>query len=278
MNDSTPFGTIVSDRAAVRLERLLKAPVERVWASWTEPERMARWLAPVESGAPGPGETFVLRMQPAESVTCTVTAWDAPRLLELTWHYTGEEPSRLRLTLEPCGEGTRLVLDHAETTDPVDYGAGWHAYLDTLEAHLEERPAPGFDERDRDLRAAYARRQAGFAGGRNIAMKVPSHLWEETVAFYRDVIGLPELENPFTAGPHSAGFAFGATNLWIDRVDGFSQAEIWLELNAEDVRAADRHLKEAGVTRCDEIEPLPEGSPAFWISSPASVIHLVSPR
>ena len=32
--------------------------------------------------------------------------------------------------------------------------------------------------------------QPEFTGGRNIAMKVPPHLWEETVAFYRDLLGM----------------------------------------------------------------------------------------
>lgn len=50
--------------------------------------------------------------------------------------------------------------------------------------------------------------------GKNIAIKTPEHRWEETVAFYRDRVGLTvsrELEN-------STGFAFGALTLWIDRV------------------------------------------------------------
>ncbi len=29
-----------------------------------------------------------------------------------------------------------------------------------------------------------------FAGGRNIAMKVPPHLWDATAQFHRDVVGL----------------------------------------------------------------------------------------
>jgi hypothetical protein len=36
---------------------------------------------------------------------------------------------------------------------------------------------------------------ARIKGGINIAMKVPPHQYEETIAFYRDVIGL----KPFTA-------------------------------------------------------------------------------
>jgi len=110
-----------------------------------------------------------------------------------------------------------------------------------------------------------------FAAGRNIAMKVPPHLYETTIQFYRDVLGLREI----TKQAPSVGFEFGSNNLWIDRVPGISQAETWLEVVTNDMAAAAEHLKSAGVVRCDEIEPLPQGFQAFWISSPASIIHLV---
>jgi catechol 2,3-dioxygenase-like lactoylglutathione lyase family enzyme len=98
---------------------------------------------------------------------------------------------------------------------------------------------------------------------------------EATVRFYRDVVGLKVIEHAPTVPP-SVGFEFGANQLWIDRVDGLSQAEIWLELIASDIQAAARHLESAGIVRRDEIEPLPEGFEGFWIASPASIIHLVS--
>jgi catechol 2,3-dioxygenase-like lactoylglutathione lyase family enzyme len=110
-----------------------------------------------------------------------------------------------------------------------------------------------------------------FAPGRNIAMKVPPHQYDATVAFYRDVLGLKEI----TAHAPAVGFEFGAKNLWIDRVPGMSQAETWLEVVTDDIAAASEHLKAAGIARCDEIEPLPKDFQAFWISSPASIIHLV---
>ncbi len=113
--------------------------------------------------------------------------------------------------------------------------------------------------------------QATFAAGRNIAMKVPPHLYEATVRFYRDVLGLSEI----TKYSPSVGFEFGSNNLWIDRVTGISQAEVWLEVVTNDIGAASQHLAAAGVVRRDEIEPLPEGFQAFWVSSPASIIHLV---
>lgn len=110
-----------------------------------------------------------------------------------------------------------------------------------------------------------------FAGGRNIAMKVPPHVYEATVQFYRDVVGLKLIEEQSP----SIRFAFGANQLWIDCVPGLSQAEIWLELITNEISVASDHLKSANVVRCDEIEPLPEGIQTFWISNPASIVHLV---
>jgi catechol 2,3-dioxygenase-like lactoylglutathione lyase family enzyme len=110
-----------------------------------------------------------------------------------------------------------------------------------------------------------------FSAGRNIAMKLPPHVYDATLQFYRDVLGL----EPITEHAPSVGFKFGSNNLWLDRVPGISQAETWLEVVTDDVVAASDHLKSAGVVRCDDIEPLPKGFQAFWISSPASIIHLV---
>lgn len=110
-----------------------------------------------------------------------------------------------------------------------------------------------------------------FEGGKNIAMKVPPHQFDSTVSFYRDVLGLDVIERHLP----SVVFAFGDNNLWIDSVAGLSQAEIWLEVVTNDIQGASEHLDVSNIVRCDEIEKLPDGFDAFWISSPASIIHLV---
>lgn len=110
-----------------------------------------------------------------------------------------------------------------------------------------------------------------FEGGRNIALKVPPHQYDETVRFYRDILGLEQIEELLP----SVGFRFGANQLWIDRVPGMSQAELWLEVITDDTRVAAEHLAANGVTRCDEIEELGPNFDGFWISNPASIIHLV---
>lgn len=111
-----------------------------------------------------------------------------------------------------------------------------------------------------------------FKGGKNIAMKLPPHLFDQTVAFYKNTLGLPLLSSE----PNICGFEFGAVELWLDRVPTISQAEIWLQVDTPAVEEASEYLEQQGVVRCDEIEPLPDGYKGLWISSPANIIHLIS--
>ncbi|GAB1584436.1 VOC family protein [Phyllobacterium phragmitis] len=112
---------------------------------------------------------------------------------------------------------------------------------------------------------------AKIYGGIDIAIKVPPHQYEATIAFYRDVIGL----EPITAKAPAIGFEFGPNKLWIDEAPAMSQAEVWLEFFTSDFDAAADHLDQAGVVRCDAVEKLPEGFKGGWITSPANIVHLV---
>lgn len=111
-----------------------------------------------------------------------------------------------------------------------------------------------------------------FRPGRNIAMKIPAPAFEATLVFYRDTLGLVELSEDAEA---SKRFAFGDKILWLDPVNTLSQAEIWLEIVAEDIVAAAQYLDAQACTRCDQIETLPADLQGFWISSPSQIIHLV---
>ena len=108
-------------------------------------------------------------------------------------------------------------------------------------------------------------------GGIDIAMKVPPHQFQATVAFYRDTIGL----TPITAKAPAVGFELGPNKLWIDEAPNMSQAEVWLEFFTDDFAAAADHLARANVVRCDPIEQLPPGFKGGWITNPANIVHLV---
>lgn len=103
--------------------------------------------------------------------------------------------------------------------------------------------------------------------GKNIAIKVPLHKWAETVAYYRDKVGLP-VKKELKA---SVGFTFGDMTLWIDRVEKQSQVDVWLELFTDD---PDQALKHLGSPLRDELEPLDEVN-GHWTSDPAGVVLLV---
>lgn len=112
-----------------------------------------------------------------------------------------------------------------------------------------------------------------FKPGKNIAIKVPPHQFEQTVSFYRDIIGLEPVDRSSADACDSIALKFGDKNLWIDRSPSLSQAEIWLEIRTEDMEQAAAFFEKKNIIRCDDIEPLPGG---FWISSPSDIIHLVT--
>jgi hypothetical protein len=121
---------------------------------------------------------------------------------------------------------------------------------------------------------------ARFQGGLNIAMKIPKARYEETVVFYRDILGLEVTDQTGAPGvvdavPRCASVRFGPVTLWLDLVENYARSDLWLELFTDDVDRATAYLVDKGVATIDEVEPLPNGMKAHWISNPAGVTHLV---
>lgn len=117
-----------------------------------------------------------------------------------------------------------------------------------------------------------------FVGGVNIAMKIPRADYDATVAFYRDTLGLEvqvaEASAPTISRSHTV--RFGPTTLWLDLVDNYSRPDVWLEVGTTDLDAATRRLADAGITPCDEVEPLDKvGFRSHWVKNPAGVVHLL---
>lgn len=110
-----------------------------------------------------------------------------------------------------------------------------------------------------------------FSGGANIAVKCPAHTYDQTVAFYRDTLGLPLIEEE----ADGCIFQFGPNRLWIDKVPNLSHPDIWLEIETNDTEEAASVLKVHGVQRRDEVEQLREDFNGFFISDPSGLIHLV---
>jgi uncharacterized protein YndB with AHSA1/START domain len=141
----------IENRPALRFERRLNHPVERVWQAISEPDEMKAWFPSAVSGeiAPGAGLTFTFEHGEAPEMHGEVTEHDPPRRLAFYW---GDD--HLRFELEPADGG--CVLRFTALLDARDKAArdaaGWHTCLDRLEAALD-----GSDETDHAAwRALYA--------------------------------------------------------------------------------------------------------------------------
>lgn len=114
-----------------------------------------------------------------------------------------------------------------------------------------------------------------FNGGINIAIKIPSHKYEETVAFYREILKLNvtevPIEHPTISRSHKA--EFGPNILWLDCIDNYTHSETWLELRTDNVAKAAEYLKKKGVETRDELEQIPEDK--HWIMDPAGTVFIL---
>jgi uncharacterized protein YndB with AHSA1/START domain len=125
--------------SAVRFERRYDADPEQLWAALTDPDRVARWLAPVSGDLIVGGEVRIDFGGGARAVAL-IRSCDPPRTLVLEWVFPDGLPTPLRVELRRDGDFTVLVLDHAHfPASPVEYAAAWQVHLDQLAAELVGR-------------------------------------------------------------------------------------------------------------------------------------------
>ena len=133
--------------------RTFKAPVERVWAAWTDVEQMKRWFAPGEMSVPSAeadvreGGRYRVQMQGTGSdcefhTTGGVYREVVPNeRLVFTWQWEGSELETLvSLDFKSLSANeTELTLTHEgfDNEDTRDkHGEGWSGCLANLESYL----------------------------------------------------------------------------------------------------------------------------------------------
>ena len=146
---------------AIRLERVLDAPVEKVWRYLTEAELRSQWFMG-GTDATGVGEFDLLvdhdnlsdddvsypeSYASFKGATWTekVIRFEPPRLLETT--FQSGKNGTVTYELFPEGDRTRLVVTHSGIQSPVgaqDFGSGWNSHLTVLEERLAGRSVKDF--------------------------------------------------------------------------------------------------------------------------------------
>jgi uncharacterized protein YndB with AHSA1/START domain len=142
-------------KPSLTLKRRIKAPPARVFAAWTNPEKLAAWFGPENTSIDSVraemdvtvGGHFRASFTTAEGeyheVGGVYREVVPDRRLKFTWawHTTPERESLVTITLTPDGEGTLLTLHHEQFVDEPtrdNHKRGWGGCLDKLERYLSQ--------------------------------------------------------------------------------------------------------------------------------------------
>lgn len=157
--------------SAMRFERYLAHPIEKVWAALTESGRLAEWFAPgIIDLVPGGRVSIVF--SDTDAIESTVTEIDPPYLLEYRWIEApgtttaiNGDSGPVRWELSEEDGGTRLILTHTHPgsdEDVIEDRSGWETHLSMLVDALAGRPRT-FDWDQHNALVAKYRAEAGIA-------------------------------------------------------------------------------------------------------------------
>lgn len=146
---------------AIRLERMLDAPLETVWRYLTEAELRRTWFMGGTDATPGGEFELIVDHDnlseddvpyPEDYASAKgkmykdkVLRFEPPRLLETT--FASGNNGLVTYELFPDGDRTRLVLTHSgirSATGAQDFGSGWNSHLTVLAEKLAGRGVKDF--------------------------------------------------------------------------------------------------------------------------------------
>jgi uncharacterized protein YndB with AHSA1/START domain len=128
--------------AAVLVERavVIAAAREIVWACWTEPERLVRWMGSRAAVDLRPGGEVRIEYANGSVMQGAIVELEPPSRLVFTWGW--QDPSeavrpgqsRVEVELDEVEGGTRLRLRHLglPADEVAGHGEGWDYFLGRL--------------------------------------------------------------------------------------------------------------------------------------------------
>lgn len=122
----------------------IAARPETVFPYFTDPTRYVQWMGTEADLDAVPGGAYHVRMRAGLEVSGEFLEVDPPRRIIFTWGWV-QDPAvppgstRVVVTFEPEGLGTRVVLQHHGLPDDAQrqhHSDGWEVYLARLELRL----------------------------------------------------------------------------------------------------------------------------------------------
>lgn len=137
-------------RPSLTINRRLNASPEKVFAAWTDPEKLIQWFGPTET-IPGSvkadmdvrvGGAYRISFRTEDGEyhqvggTYREIVPDRRLVFSWAWHSTPERESVVTVSLRPDGAATLLSLHHAQFFDQAardGHEHGWTGTMDKLE-------------------------------------------------------------------------------------------------------------------------------------------------
>ena len=135
------------------------APPEKVYAAWTDPEKILKWFGPDAGPAEhakldvrvGGHYSIIFRTENGEqhhvSGVYREVVPDEKLVFSWAWRSTPERESLVTILIKPDGSGSLLTLQHEKFFDEKardHHRHGWRGCLDKLERYFAE-PLQGAD-------------------------------------------------------------------------------------------------------------------------------------
>ena len=134
---------------SLTLQRRLHARPEKVYAAWTDPEKIVRWFGRADLKPETMRAAIDARVGGRYCVSFDTESEyyevggvyrevmpNVRLVFSWAWHSTPERESLVTVTLKPDGDGTLLTVHHAQLFDEAareGHERGWLGALDKLE-------------------------------------------------------------------------------------------------------------------------------------------------
>lgn len=154
-------------RVTMVFRRVLRHPIERVWRAITTPSELCQWMLAAAVVEPHVGGRIEYVSSPDPIVfTGRVLIWDPPRVYEHEFNTDPDprfvehlevERTTARWELAEHGQTTVLTVRFRGMTKRVagGFAPGLQAFLERLEAHVDDRTLPDWRSRFDELRPLY---------------------------------------------------------------------------------------------------------------------------
>ena len=138
---------------SLTLKRKLSAPAEKVFAAWTDPEKIIHWFGPAETAGGSVradmdvrvGGRFRISFRDQDGEyhevggTYREVVPNERLVFSWAWHSTPERESLVTITLKRDGDATMLTLHHERFFDEKardGHDRGWTGTLEKLDRFL----------------------------------------------------------------------------------------------------------------------------------------------